>query len=185
MSNAVKYVPWALVAGLSVALGAVWFNLNEHIKQQDADLLALSQKYDQLSNDSFQKLNAAKQNYEALAAEANQKIAEAGEKYQELEASASQQIEMASLPEAQVRISFRKALLSSGNVAKITNIATGSIAVTAEVERPSTGRKKAYELTLDTNQYKEIGELEGWAFVSGDVITIRQAGHKVLTFTSS
>ncbi len=185
MSRAVQVFPWVLVVALSVGLGGVWFKLNDQLKQKDAELSALSQKLDQVRSDAFRIITEADQKHKALATEANQRLAEANGKFQELAAAANEQIELANLPEAQVSVAFRKALLSSGNVVKIINTSTTSIAITAEIERTSTGRKRAYDLTLDANHAKEIGEFEGWAFVSGDVITIRQAGHKVLTFTAS
>jgi hypothetical protein len=37
-------------------------------------------------------------------------------------------------------------------------------------------------VTLDAGRYKEIGGLEGWAFVQGDAVTISQGGHKSKSF---
>lgn len=71
--------------------------------------------------------------------------------------------------------------MSSGNVASFNNTAGQTIAVTINVNRAS-GQSRSFDVTLDTGMTKEIGEREGWAFIRGDTITVRQAEHKSKTF---
>ncbi len=78
--------------------------------------------------------------------------------------------------EVPVAVSYRSGLLANGLVATFKNISGSAIAVTAEIVRPSTGRRQAFELVINGGGIREIGELEGWAFVSGDIVTVSQGG---------
>lgn len=178
MSRAVQIAPWALSVVLSLAFGGTWFKLNSELVQAQNELADLKGQYAQLSQESAKRQKESEQKYSALASEANQKLSEASNKLQEVTTAASQQIELANQPEAQVRVSYRKALLASGSVVKITSTSNEPIAITAEIQRPSSGKARSFELTLNPNQSKEIGEIEGWALVAGDSIKILQANHK-------
>lgn len=90
-------------------------------------------------------------------------------------------INEASQPEVSVKVGFRPALISSGNVAVISNNSNQAIAITIRISRSST-RSRIYETVLDGGATKEIGELEGWAFIAGDTVTVEQDGHKSLSF---
>lgn len=109
---------------------------------------------------------------EGLQAQLDEAVKEANERLQE-----------ASLPEATVSVGFRAALISSGNVAQIKNISAQSIAIKVTASRPSTGKSEEFEAVIDPGASEELGEKEGWAFVSGDSVTIDQADHKSKTYT--
>lgn len=159
MTSPVKTAPWLLVL-LSLGVAAfIWHDSRAHIERKDAEIAALKGQLDKV-------LSEANAKYKALAEEANQKI------------------QVASLREVSVRIGFRKALLSSGNVAVFTNTSGQAIAIDAEIERPSSAQRRTFLLTLDPGQAKEIGEREGWAFLSRDTITVSQPEHKPLRFVA-
>lgn len=145
--------------------------LNDQILQKSSEIAALTAKLEYENAESARKLSEAEQRYKNLASEATEKL-------KELTAEADQKIVQANQPEVQARVTFRKALLSSGNVAKIENLSSSIIAITAQVERPGIEKTKSFEVTLDINQSKEIGEREGWAFIAGDIITVIQPEHK-------
>lgn len=184
MSNAIRAFSWALSVVLAGALGFTWSSMSAQLDQKNNELIELQGKYNQLVSDANKKLQEANQRNMNLVAEANDKLEEASQRNASLTAEANEKIRLAQQPEVEVRVSFRKALLSSGNVAGLKNTSGITIAVIAEVSRPSSGSKRTYEFTLDPNQTAEIGEREGWAFVSGDKIEISQAQHKTLVFTS-
>lgn len=71
------------------------------------------------------------------------------------------QLEQARLPEAQVQVSIRKAVVASGNVAAFKSTSSQVIGITAEVDRPNSGIKKTFAITLDPGQTKELGGIEG------------------------
>ena len=155
-----RAIPWFLAAVLAIIVGLMWFAM----ERKDAALADSREKYNQ------------------LISEANQKLSDANKRYNELATDANQKLRTASQPEVEVQVSFRKALINSGNVSMLKNISGRSIAIAVEAKRPSTGKSKKFDLTLDASQMKEIGEIEGWAFISGDTLRISQPEHKELVF---
>ena len=95
---------------------------------------------------------------------------------------ANKQIAIANQRETRVKVSFRKGFIDSGYVATFTNTYNQPVVITADFERPSSAKKRSAEMTFDPGQSKEIGESEGWAFVSGDTVTVNQDNHKSITF---
>jgi hypothetical protein len=166
MNKLLKFIPWVLVIVISLAFFVVWSQMNARLDQQNAELADLKAKYEQVVAEANQKIQDANHRLEAVAQEADEKI------------------RLAQLPEVEVTLGFRKALFSSGNVAVIKNTSGESIALTAVASRPGSDYKKAFEITVDSGQTREIGEQEGWAFVKGDAISLSQAEHKSLTFVS-
>jgi hypothetical protein len=165
--------PWVVSAVLAIALGFTWVTMSGKVEQKevqlqqkDAQLTAMHDRYNGLVSDANRKLENANRQYNALADEANQKLRSANQ------------------PEVEVQAGFRKAVLHSGGVAVLRNMSRSTIGISAEIERPSTGVRRAYELTLDPGQTREIGSVEGWAFIGGDSIRISQPGHKPLTFVA-
>lgn len=166
MSSVIRFVPWVLSSVIAGAFGLAWQQMNAQLEQKNSELSELKSKYNQLVSEANQRLQEANQRNADLAAEANEKL------------------RLAQQPEVDVQVSFRKAILSNGNVVGMKNTAGSTIAIRAEISRPSSGSKRTYELTIDRGQTTEIGEREGWAFISGDTVRISQADHKALTFTS-
>lgn len=154
-----RYIPWLITVASIGLLVFTWQDSRSQLQKKDLEIANITTQYNKLVSESNAKLKQ-------LADEANQKI------------------QVANQREVQVRVSFRKAFLSSGNVAGIANASNQTIAVTANVDRPSSGQTRSFSLTIDPGQTKEIGEREGWSFISGDVITIAQPEHKSLTFTA-
>ena len=144
-------------------LGLSLQDSTKKLAQKDAELAVLTQQYKQLVTDT------------------NNKIVEANSKLHQLADEANMNIQLANQPEIPVRVSFRKALLNSGNVAGFSNISNQTIAISASIGRPSSNQTLSIDLTIDPGQKKEVGELEGWAFISGDTITIQQPDHKSLS----
>jgi hypothetical protein len=163
MQSTSKYLPWALSAILAVLWGLSWHDSKTAIEQKDSEIASLKQQYQQLVSD------------------ANNKLAEAQSKTQKLVEEANSQIQLANQAEVPVRVGFRKALMSSGNVAGFNNISGQTIAITININR-SSGQSRSFDVTLDAGMTKEIGEREGWAFISGDSITVTQPEHKSKTF---
>ena len=160
MIKTIKYLPWLISAVLAILLALSWHDSQLKIAQKDSELVSLKQQINEL----------------------NSKIEEANNKYKQLGDEANKKLQIANQAEIQVSVTFRKALLSGGKVGRVTNLSNQIIAMTASVERPSSGKKNTFEMTLDPGQSREIGEREGWAFVPGDTITVSQPDHKSKTF---
>ncbi len=160
----IKYTPWALCVVLIVLLAFVYLKKNSEIE-------SLHNQYNQLVIESNKKLEETNKQQQKLVEEANQK-------QQQLAEKATQLLTAASLPEATVAVSFRPAMLGNGFVAGITNISSSSAPFSVEIRRPSTEQSRSYDFVIDAGRRIEIGHREGWAFVSGDSITIKQPNHK-------
>jgi hypothetical protein len=92
----------------------------------------------------------------------------------------------ASLPEVRVSVLFGNPAPHSretGSVAWIHNMNGSSADLTVDVTRPSSGASRSFSFVLAGGAEKKVGQNEGWAFLSGDMITVRRAGHKSLTST--
>lgn len=166
MTPVSKYIPWITAAVLLIFLAFIWQDSRNQIEQKNLEIANLRTQL------------------EKIVAESNSKITEANSKYKQLIEEANQKIQLANQREVQVSVVFRKAYLSSGHVAGIVNISGKTIAITADINRPSSGQQQSFRLTIDRGQTKEIGEREGWAFIPGDVITISQPDYKPLAFTA-
>jgi hypothetical protein len=166
-------LPWAAAAVLAVALAGTWVSkqsaivsLEGQVRDRDARLQQKDAEISTLKERHSKTVDEANSRLRALADEANQKLT------------------LAQQPEVQVQAGFRKAMLHSGKVFLLRSTAPGSVAVTVDVERPGTGTSRSFDITLDAGQVKEIGELEGWAFVSGDTIKVSRPDHKPLKYVA-
>ena len=171
-----KQLPWAISAICVVLLGFVWHDSQTKIAQKDAELASMKQQYDQLVSDANTKLEAAHTKVKQLADEANARLKEQAD-------DANEKLQQANQREVPVAVKFRKAMISNGHVAVISNTSSQTIAISIEIQRASSGQGRSIDLTIDPGRYKEFGEREGWAFVAGDSIKVNQPGFKSLIFT--
>jgi hypothetical protein len=178
-----KSIPWLLSAILAVGLAVSVYHYQGVIKEKDAQLEAATSKLSAQTAENDAKLREANQTAERATNAVQQIAAEASAKIDALEDTASKQLAAANLPEATVLLSMRKALVSSGNVATIKNTSAQTIGISVVATRPASNQRKGFEMVLDSQQTKEIGEREGWAFISGDVVTVEQSGHKPRSLT--
>lgn len=180
MSKVIKAVPWAISVLVMLALIAVLFTYQSKIGQKDKELSRLQDQYKVLQDQH----NIIQEKYDKCVADMNVTLKQADARYAQLIDDANQQLHLANLPEITAKISFRKAILSNGKVVTITNTSDATISLIVEIERPSSGQKRMFNFVIDPRRIKEIGELEGWAFVPGDTLKLTQANHKSLIFTA-
>jgi Flp pilus assembly protein TadG len=76
---------------------------------------------------------------------------------------------------------FRAGPPGKGFVAQIENQSADALPVTVEAQRPSTGEKKSFELTVPPRGVAEIGAGDGWAFANGDTLTVSSGQLKPLS----
>ncbi len=167
-----KILPWLISVALAIALAVVHFHYKGIIDAKDMELQTASEKNASLVYETENRLK-----------EAGEKVTAANERLQQLASEANEKLQVANQPEPTVLVSFRKALLGSGGVATIRNIASQAISVSLVAARSATNQQRQFDLVVDGGLFKEIGELEGWAFVSGDTLKILQPGHKVVSIT--
>ena len=94
-----------------------------------------------------------------------------------------EELDQANRPQAEALVSFIKPVFGNGYYARIVNTGSSTSQYSARISRPSTGAGKTWTLTIDSGRFTDIGEQEGWAFISGDTITITQNNHKSMTLT--
>ncbi|MBC3809874.1 hypothetical protein [Undibacterium aquatile] len=174
-----KYTPWIITAiAVTSLVGLVVFYQGK-ITEKEAEISKLNAQMLDLASTADRKIQDIQRQYKTLEVLTNERQ----QKFNSLAAEADAKIHEANLREAEVKVSFRRALLFSGFVAVIANTSGQAQSFNIEINRPSSGKSKVLEVVINPNSTKEIGEHEGWAFVSGDRITIKQAEHKALTFT--
>lgn len=86
---------------------------------------------------------------------------------------AAKQTELASaLRSLPVEVSFRVGEPGTGFVAHFDNHSTAPLHLTVEPRRARTGEYGREELTIPENGSAELAEKQGWAFRSGDTLTL-------------
>ncbi len=98
-------------------------------------------------------------------------------------ASLQDQLDQANRPQAEVLVNFIKPVFGNGYYARVVNTGSSTLVYTTRITRPSTGTGKTWTLTIDAGRFTDIGEQEGWAFISGDTITVTQSNHKAYTLS--
>jgi hypothetical protein len=106
----------------------------------------------------------------------DEEIATLRMQYGNLVQEANSKIAYANQPAVPVTASVHKAVFASGSVLQVKNTSNKAIAVTLLIERG--GQRKETPLTIDAGLGKNIGENEGWAFISGDRFTITMPEHR-------
>jgi hypothetical protein len=195
-----KLLPWLISVVLAVVVGAVSYHYNGVVMAKDAELEAANIHYKEVLAAKDAEIQAVNEKNSSFVAQANTRIKaaddqvgasneklkqlaiEARTKIQEIAADANEKIRVANQPEPTVLVTFRKALLGSGGVARIKNSSPQPISIALIAERVSTNQRKGFELIIDGGVFKEIGEREGWAFLSGDTLKVSQPNHKSLSF---
>ena len=77
-------------------------------------------------------------------------------------------------------LDFRAGPPGQGFVAQVENQSAETLPVTVEAQRPSTGDKKSFELSVPPRGIAEIGAGDGWAFTNGDSLTVSSGQFKPL-----
>ena len=78
-------------------------------------------------------------------------------------------------------LDFRAGSPGKGFVAQVENQSPDALPVTVEAQRPSTGEKKSFELSVPPRGIAEIGAGDGWAFANGDTLTVSSGQFKPLS----
>jgi dsDNA-specific endonuclease/ATPase MutS2 len=189
-------IPWALCAVLAIGTIGMNFYYRGALETKSAELSAAQEKYAKLESsssaalkDASDKLTSTQSKLVEVATDASKKVqelaAQAEARTQALAAEANAKLQEANLPEVTVLVGFRKALMSSGSVARLKNVSPASISLTVTASRPSTAQSKMFRFVIDSSGIKEFGEQEGWAFIKGDQLKVEQPGHKGKIWTLS
>ena len=110
----------------------------------------------------------------ASAEQAHAELAHARSRVQALEHElAAKKTELASaLRTLPVEVRFHVGEPGTGFVAHFENQSTAPMRLVVEPRRPRTGEYGRVELTIDADGSAELSEKQGWAFRSGDTLTM-------------
>lgn len=186
-------VPWVIAGALAASTIGVYVQSQNALKAKDIELQAAETKYQSLVNESSAKLRETQARVETAQTEAKRTATEAttqlqaianetNTKLQALTNEANMKLQAASLPEVPVAVAFHTRLFSDGAVAAVKNMSRQAIAVTITAARPTSNEQRSFRQVIDSQQAKEIGQREGWAFVNGDVLQVSLANYKPKQF---
>ncbi len=82
------------------------------------------------------------------------------------------------LPEMPIEVTYRPAYMGDGLVAQFTNRSNEYLSVIIELHNNSINYEKSYRLDLSPQETKELGHMEGWAFASGDSISLLSSQYR-------
>ena len=92
--------------------------------------------------------------------------------------------ELSKKPALPVKIAFRKAVLGSGLVAQFSNESSKELLFKLTVTNPTLNTTKEFHVRVSGDRIaSEIGHAEGWAFSSGDVLTLSHNDYEPLQKT--
>lgn len=86
-----------------------------------------------------------------------------------------------SKPDMPVSVSFRPALLDNSLVARFRNKSDRHLTVVVKFENRTLNQQMSSYIVLGPRETKEIGWLEGWAFMSGEYITMSHEDYSTKT----
>jgi|GEM_PF-3587695 len=78
-------------------------------------------------------------------------------------------------------IYFRAGAPGKGFVAQVENQSADALPVTVEAQRPSTGEKKSFDISVPPRGIAEVGADDGWAFTNGDTLMVSSGQLKPLS----
>jgi hypothetical protein len=89
----------------------------------------------------------------------------------EIHAQQERALELAK-PDLPVRVALRRALLGAGQVLTVQNVSSSDLPITADLGRAD-APSQTRELVIPHNGIREMGEQQGWAFLVGDSVALR------------
>lgn len=200
-----KIIPWISTVIVTIIFGAVAFYYKNEMAQKDIEIQILKMEATRSLTEAIGKIKAADDRVTKRDARAAEQIAvadaatktvealaatriketsdQATSRMEAVETEARYKLQAANLPEATVEVTFRKALISNGSVARFRNRSQVSTSFTIGVARPATNQNRQFMRVIDGAKITEIGEREGWSFLPGDVIRVLQPEHKPREFS--
>jgi hypothetical protein len=92
-------------------------------------------------------------------------------------------LQQESKPDLPVTVSFRRAILGGGLVARFRNNTALQLEIAALFISPSTGQRSQTQLVLGPGQTQEVGSLQGWQFIAGQQIQLSNTGFRPIVIS--
>lgn len=87
------------------------------------------------------------------------------------------------LPKLPVSLNHYENRRGRGYIVQIHNQSQKHLAVLIELENPTLEQEQNAAVQLAPGEIREIGEAQGWTFVSGETIRVRQKGYQTASLT--
>ena len=166
-------IPW-IVAGIlflvALTLGVLWNKEATRATDLTTEVTKLTEALAAKTAEA-EKLHADTQTLQARTEQLGQTVAAETQEVQAKEA-------LLNTPEVPVTVSYRQAFAGPGLVAVFRNTSLKTLSVLATFFNPTTGQQRSSQLTITPQGVAEIGHAEGWAFASGDKITLKGADYR-------
>jgi multidrug efflux pump subunit AcrA (membrane-fusion protein) len=121
---------------------------------------------------------------QAQVAALQSKASEADKRIEKLESQlAAQQLQLeqnSQLP-LPLDITFRAGRPGSGLIARLQNLSNADINVAVRPRHIDTGETREFDLRLPAHALAELGQAEGWAFQSGDSLSVKSGSYQPLS----
>jgi hypothetical protein len=127
-----------------------------------------------------QALDAAQAQVVALqtkASEAEKRV----EKLESQLAAQQQQLEQNSQLPLPLDITFRAGRPGTGLIARFQNLSNADINVSVRPRHVDSGETREFDLRLPAHALAELGQTEGWAFQSGDALSVKSGSYQPLS----
>jgi hypothetical protein len=98
----------------------------------------------------------------------------------QLQAQNAELVRQAALKALPIGVGFRKAILGHGEVAVLRNLSGTGLAVKARIVDAATHQEHDFTIDVDPGRPTEFGYVQGYAFESGDAVTLSHDGYKTV-----
>jgi hypothetical protein len=82
-----------------------------------------------------------------------------------------------------ISLTFHENRKGRGYIVQVHNTSQKHLAVLVELENPTLDQDVSAPVQLAPGELREIGQAQGWTFVSGETITVRQEGYRPTSLT--
>ena len=96
---------------------------------------------------------------------------------QERQAATNQQLLASLRPDLPIRLSFHRGVLTEGEVATLVNFSGRTLEIALDVDSP-TGEHFHHTVVINPGRFIEFGQRQGWAFASGQLVTLSNPGYR-------
>lgn len=98
----------------------------------------------------------------------------------QLQAQNAELRRQAALKNLPIGVGFRQAILGHGEIAVLRNLSATGLAVRAHIVDAATHREHDFTIEVDPGRPTEFGYVQGYAFESGDAVTLSHDGYKTV-----
>lgn len=89
----------------------------------------------------------------------------------------------APLPQLPISLTFHENRKGRGYIVQVHNTSQKHLAVLVELKNLTLNQEITAPVQLAPGELREIGQAQGWTFVSGETVSVRQEGYRLTSLT--